>query len=278
MDMNQLKDILNDINIKDDMQKRLITKLKTKGDINYMRKPRIKWVTVAAAALIVCLSATAYAQGFFTVIKDFFIGNHAQYIEVEYPESFPLPSELSGKLYDENGLELTAFTKEKAFYNASGDEVRIVHDGQGNFSVLTIEEYMKKESKIQYIEFYSLEDGASNFISDIATLSYLPDGFSFSKVEFLSEAIKNGASKYMDIYYSNGVVDIKCTLRYMDEETAFESISDTPIEELKINGHDVVVHGNTLSIQIGNVLYTFYAGDALYVDTGELIKIAESME
>lgn len=286
MNQNQLKDTLNDIQINAEMQKRLIAKCqkrKEKPMNKMMKRIRKPLIAATAAVMLVSISFTAYGQGLFNEIKNFFIGSNAQYIVVEYPDSYPIPEELRGKLFDSDGNEMTVFTGEDTLHNADGEEVRVYNDDNGNLSVLTVEEYNNIEPQIKYVEFNDLTEGSVFFISDFLNPGYLPDGYSFKNVEFFAaskDELSIAGSKYMNIRYSNGTDDILCMLRFMDEETAFVSTSDgdaDTYEELKINGHDAVIYkGRSLDIQIGDVMYSYFSFENISAD--ELIKIAESLE
>jgi len=282
MNQKQLKDTLNDVHIKHEMQKRLIAECQ-KREENTMKRIKKPLIAVTTAVMLVCISFTAYGQGFYNIIKNIFIGNHAQYTITEYPDSYPMPEELRGKLFDSDGNEMMAIPQEDTLHNANGEEVRIYRDDYGNFSVLTVEEYNNIEPQTKYVEFYDLTEGSGFFISDILNPSYLPDGYSFKNVAFFAtskDELSAASSKYMNIRYSNGTDDILCMLRFMDEETAFASMSDgdaDAYEEIKINGHDAVIYkGRTLDIQVGDVMYSYFSYENISAD--ELVKIAESLE
>jgi len=282
MNQNQLKDTLNDVHIKDGMQMRLIAKCQKKEE-NAMKRIKKPLIAATAAVMLICISFTTYGQGFFNVVRHIFIGSHAQYIVAEYPNSYPVPEELRGQLFDSDGNEMKAFNQGDKLHNADGEEALIYNDGYGNFSVLTVEELNSIEREIKYVEFHNLTEGSSFFISDILNPDYLPDGYSFKNIEFYADSedeLHAADNKYMNINYSNGTDDILCMLRFMDEETAFSFVDHGDAEaykEIKINGHDAIIYkGRMLNIQIGDVMYSYFSNENISAD--ELIKIAESLK
>jgi hypothetical protein len=112
--------------------------------------------------------------------------------------------------------------------------------------------------------------------------AYLPAGFAFHRVSYYGESqaevkARGGAEKHMNVYFTNGSAEIKMSLLYMDEDTAFiATMTNTDMQEIKIDGHVAVVKNKSLDMLVGDVLYTFYSDDNVSMD--ELIKAAESLE
>lgn len=245
------------------------------------RKARksISVATIVAAVLILS-SITVYATDFYKVIKNVIFGDNASYVMVEYPDSYPVPPELQGKLFDAEGSLLDTLGQNTAMYNATGKEVYIFHDGEGKFTVMTVDDYNANRSQIKYVDFYDLQEGASYFITGVLSPSYLPSGYTFEKVQYIADSkdhiMQNGiGSKYMNLFYSDGANSIRVTLRYMDEETAYEDIGTSDVQEMTISGHDALVGENSVTVLVGKVEYVLYTNDTVNVD--ELIKIAESL-
>ncbi|MEL7658448.1 MAG: hypothetical protein AAGU75_21360, partial [Bacillota bacterium] len=68
-----------------------------------------KVISIFAASLTLVLSTTTFAYGedIFRVIREITVGSHAKFIVTEEQQSTPrpIPAELQGKLFDENGNE-----------------------------------------------------------------------------------------------------------------------------------------------------------------------------
>lgn len=246
------------------------------------RKIKKPIALVAVAATLLCLSMAVYGQDLWRIIKTVRLGNYAEYNVMEdLRESIPVPENLAGQLFDKDGNVLTAFAKdeERHMYNADGEEVTIYFDGE-SAQIMTAEEY-EKLSKPKSVEFTDIQEGTSYFITDVLMPTYLPDGYSFKNISFFGDSkekinSEEDRNKYMNVYYSNGEDEIYSQIRFMDERTAFGSGASAEVKTVKINGYDAVVDGNHLDIQIGDVMYMFFANENL--DTAELIKIAESLK
>lgn len=255
------------------------------SDMEKKRKIQIKKaISLAAAAIAAAalLTGVVYASGFYKVISEVVLGNHSRHYMVEYPDAYQIPEQLEGKLFGSDGSLLTALTQQNGpIYNDKGEEVYICHDGQGNFSAMTAEEYRANQAEQAVVEFYDLSEGTGRFITEVLEPGYLPEGYAFEKVRFLfnskEDAVQDvSGSKYMIICYSNGINEFTTMLRFMDEETAYESIGDYELKEITVNGYPAVISGGMLTVLVGNVEYAFFSkGD---VDMEELIKIAESLQ
>ncbi len=249
-------------------------------DIIMNKKIKKPMAFVAVVASLLCLSMAVYGQDLVRIIKTITLGNYAQYNVVEYSgDAVPLPENLAGQLFDKDGKALISYPENNVMYNANGQEVTVYFDEIGA-KIATIEEFEKMHD-FTTVDFYDMKEGQSYFISDTLMPTYLPDGYSFKNISFYVDSkeklsTEDGANKYMNVYYSNGKDEIYSQVRFMDEESAFGSSASENIQKTKINGHDVVIDQNELDIQIGDVMYMFFANDKLNVD--ELVKIAESLK
>lgn len=289
---NQNKDFIEKcrkINFSDESinQEKNLEILKTKllnidkeRDSTMNKKIRKPIALVAVVASLLCLSMVVYGQELVRIIKTVTLGNYAQYNVVDdLRDTNPLPENLVGQLFDKDGKVLTSYPKKTAMYDVNGQEMRVYIDGEVA-KIATVEEYEKMHD-FKTVDFYDIKEAQSYFICDILMPTYLPNGYSFKNISFYADSkeklsTEEGANKYMNVYYSNGKDEIYSQVRYMDEETAFGSSASETIQKTKINGHDVVIDGNGLDIQIGDVMYMFFANENLNVD--ELVKIAESLK
>ncbi len=241
------------------------------------------WRKPVAAAAVLCLmlsgSLALYGEEIFRIIKEATLGTHASYTMVEdQRQVIPVPEELKGKIFDAEGKTLDNLKEEQAIYNAQGEEV-LFSDIDGTITMVTREEHeqYRQEQEKAHCQFNNFEEAAGYFITEINLPSYLPAGFAFDRAEFYGdqEAVEAGGNKYLSLYFTNGTEEFSSQIRYMDEETAFSSSSGAELEKIDIQGHESVVQGNNVDIQIGDVMYMFFGQGK--VSTEDLIKMAESL-
>lgn len=125
----------------------------------------------------------------------------------------------------------------------------------------------------------NLDKGKSYLAFDFLLPSYLPEGYSYSRMALFKDeqGRLSKESEYALIYFSNGEADkdISMQLRLMNEDTAFEGdLADA--EGIKINGHEAVKGRGNVAVEIDGVLYMFRSRSSGIPD-GELLKMAESL-
>ncbi|GHU51476.1 hypothetical protein AGMMS49975_04990 [Clostridia bacterium] len=126
--------------------------------------------------------------------------------------------------------------------------------------------------------FKSLDD-KKYFITEALLPSYLPSGYAFDAIEYFGDPTKSddpNVNKFMNLHYKNGDDEIIVMVRYMDESTAFEFVSNGDVTKIDINGNEAVQTANKLDIEINGVMYMLYGNDSVGAD--ELVKIAQSLE
>ena len=107
---------------------------------------------------------------------------------------------------------------------------------------------------------------------------YLPEGYSFDKIELYSYNNEQPSGQYADIYFAKGKKYIYIQARLMSDETAFAYGTNLDrLMETEINGYKVVMSKGNLDIDIDGVMYMFSSKFA-DVDSSELFKMAESIE
>lgn len=279
-----------DFSIESTHQEENLERLKTKlldvekeRGITMNKKIKKPIAVVAAATAIMCFSVAVYGQDLIRIIKTVTLGNHAQYEVIEDLKDFvTLPENLVGQIFDKKGNALSVYPADtEALYNADGQEVIIYYDSDTEkAAILTMKEYEELQN-YKMTDFYDMEEGRGYFICETFMPTYLPEGYFFEKISFYAGSKEEisadqGANKYMSVYYSNGKEEIYSQVRFMDEETGFGSSATKDIQKIEINGHEAVIDGNNLDIQIGDVMYMFMANENLSQD--ELIKIAESLK
>lgn len=250
-----------------------------------------KTAGILAACLVVLLSITALAFGgdIFRIVKQVTVGDHAKFNVIEVMEQnrlIPIPAELAGKLFDENGTVLTVYPNDNStMYTESGEKVEKIDymvwtDENGDHEEYTI----VTEANAQQIEdemftiAASKEDARQYTMFDFKTPAYIPEGYNQITYKMFND--ENGQpvldSKYLTVEYVNADGDmIYCQLRYMDEETAFEGSMGDDVDKMYINGYEAAVSKSDISVEIDGIMYMFINNT---IGRDELIKIASSIQ
>ena len=114
---------------------------------------------------------------------------------------------------------------------------------------------------------------------DVKLPSYLPEGYKFTEAEFFKD--ENGVvenAKIIGLYFANEKTG---KFIYMQQRLAVEEAGyvtgAAKVEELKINGVDAVLYGDSnLDWEYNGVIYMLVGRGEIAKD--ELIKIAESIK
>ena len=101
--------------------------------------------------------------------------------------------------------------------------------------------------------------------------SYLPSGYTFKEAQGYP-----GSNEYINLFFSGPGQDIILMQRLMNENTAFELATDTPVESLKINGvNGAWLEPHTLIWEKNGVGYNLYCKG---FSKAEAMKVAESIK
>jgi len=256
-----------------------------------MHKLCIKPVFIAALVTVFVMgfAMTSYGQGFYRVIKEVFVGEHAKYVVTEQTGApdLTIPDELKGKLYDAEGNLLKQFPENGEVYNPSGEKLIIsavaYKDGNGDIitkaEALTQEEY-DAQSTVDMTIMTDPKEAKPYLAFDFSLPGYLPENYVFDRIQLFND--ENGKPvencEYAYVYFSNGDhdKDIYLQLRLMNEETAYEA-DIGEVEEIEINGNKGVIGEGNINVEIDGVMYMIMAG-ASGVDNAQLIRMAESIQ
>ncbi|MEL7565920.1 MAG: DUF4367 domain-containing protein [Dehalobacterium sp.] len=246
------------------------------------------FVTAVITVFMMGFAITSYGQGFYKVIKEVFVGEHAKYIVTEQTGTpdLTIPAELKGKIYDKSGNVLEKFPERGEIYNQNGESLRIStvvsQDENGNMitevETLTQEEYDERQNS-KMTTMTNPEEAKPYLAFDFSLPGYMPEGYTFDRIQLYND--ENGKPiencEYANVYFSNGdhAKDIYLQLRLMNEETAYEA-GIGKVEEIEINGNKGVIGEGHIDIEIDGVMYMFMAG-AAGINHEQLIKIAESV-
>lgn len=241
-------------------------------------------VTKVASFALVCvlgfsLMQTSFAQGVVDrIVRTISLG-HITIFESEPSDikSVPVPDKLKGKIFDKDGNPLEVLSTEHAdeIYTADGERIAYI---DSNGDIVTENEHEKaKADECLIIKDPNQLNNYTCF--DIKFPSYLPEGYKFTEAEFFKD--ENGVvenSKFAGLYFTNEETGkfIYMQQRVAEEDTGYVTGSDK-VEELKINGQDAVLYGNSnLDWEYNGVIYMLVGRGEIAKD--ELIKIAESIK
>ena len=258
--------------------------VKTDPDGNTKQKKRMKrsFVTALAACFVIVISITAFA-----VVNQINLGQYAHYLfdvnevadETALMEE-PIPEELRGQLYDADGkvIEKNGDMID-GFFNAEGKAVILSIDETGTPFVMTQEESDARRAQVTTL--FSDWDEAQTYLAFKPRLfAYIPEGYTLEGYRVFNneQGLPEQNTKYLEQYfYKDGSPEdrIYVQVRFMDEETAFETSGSGEVpEKTVINGYEAILDDKGLDILIDDVIY-FITGTVLPQD--EAIKMAESL-
>lgn len=279
------KDFSKDSNKEEVFNKTVKNINKYKGEgIVIMSKKTKNIVTKAASFAFVCvlgfsLMQTSFAQGVIDKIVRTVSLGHITILQSEPSEttSCPVPDELKGKIFDKDGnlLEVLSTVNPEKIYTADGEEIACI-DSNGEMITVTEAEKMREEQTLVVKDPNKL----NNYTCfDVILPSYLPEGYKFTEAEFFKD--ENGVienAKIIGLYFANEKTGkfIYMQQRFAEEEAGYVTGADK-VEEVKINGVDAVLYGDSnLDWEYNGVIYMLVGRGEIAKD--ELIKIAESIE
>lgn len=250
-----------------------------------------------AFALAACLALGAISVTAYAVVQHLKLGQHANYIlqeemspaerekAMEEFKAQPLPEELAGEVYAKYGkLAETWGDLDEGTYEAGDQKITVKSD---NIHI----ESTESQPKTMADEIARLDEMTKRFGTvaevkpllafDLLEFGYVPTGYELEGYRlFKGDEVEPNFldSKYlsMDFYKGEDPADsIYVQVRYMDEETGFESGGTENMRKTVINGHDAVIDGRSVDILIGDVMYMIRVSDALPAE--EAVKMAESL-
>lgn len=249
------------------------------GDRIMRKSNKTKKFAVAASVAVICFSLmqTSFAQDLLAKIVNSISLKHINIEQVEEPETYPVPEELKGKIFDKDGNPIKEFSKsyDDGVYTADGKKIVDFKDGK----IITESEKVNENDNMVVKDQEKLNDYTC---FKVILPQYLPEGYEFDRAEFYRD--KNGVvkdSKYIDLYFADKETGEKIFMqqRFADEETAYSMSTGDKIEKVKINGVDAIIYvgENSSGIDWENngVLYSM---NGKGISRSEIIKVAESVK
>lgn len=245
-------------------------KMKNKQRKQY-KKPAI---AAACALLIATLPFTSFGGGIVNTVRQAvspsgrIVVNEEDEVTID-PEKMPLPDYLKGKIFDQNGNEITnckPLAEEEALYSEDGRE--IVHtDYNANTGEVTFE----------YADEVKKDTGDKAPVKEIAKkLSFNPLVFSdkYNYVESEVFADPGTLSNYVSFTYEKDGKTIHLHERISSPETAYETGGEGKIDEVNVNGVKVIIQGREANFERDGLLVSVSAGGA---DKDDLIAMVKDL-
>lgn len=272
-----LNDVETDFSQYEEIKLSEIEVMNMKRDIKNKMTKKISWKKcLAVAACVACIAAiaqTTMAGGIFKILNTEDTG-HNKFLQMKYEEddySVPVPDELLGLIFDENGNEITEFSHDRGkIFDKDGNEIIInakVEDGNTLYGIEKADKKPQKpaEDKNQAV-FDTLEQVKEAAGFDVLAPEIIPEGYEF----FYGVGYKNEKGEvsrdYAAFYYTNGEDTISVHERIINDETAFEAGSPEELKTADINGCKAVYDSSMISWETDGVSVTIISrehGDML---------------
>ena len=235
------------------------------------KKPAI---AAACALLIATLPFTSFGGGIVNTVRQAvspsgrIVVNEEDEVTID-PEKMPLPDYLKGKIFDQNGNEITnckPLAEEEALYSKDGRE--IVHtDYNANTGEVTFE----------YADEVKKDTGDKAPVDVIAKkLNFNPLVFSdkYNYVESEIFADPGTLSDYVSFTYEKDGKTIHLHERISSPETAYETGGEGKIDEVNVDGVKVIIQGREANFERDGLLVSVSAGGA---DKDDLIAMVKDL-
>ncbi|QAT63263.1 DUF4367 domain-containing protein [Acidilutibacter cellobiosedens] len=251
------------------------------GDRIMRKSNKTKKFAVAASVAVICFSLmqTSFAQDLLAKIVNSISLKHINVEQIEEPETYQIPEELKGKIFDKDGNPIKEFSKSYAddgVYTADGEKIVDFKDGK---IITESDEVNNREDNYMIVKDQEKLNDYTCF--KVILPQYLPEGYEFDRAEFYKG--ENGVvkdSKYIDLYFVNKETgkQIFMQQRFADEETAYSMSTGDKIEKVKINGIDAIISdGGNIDWENNGVLYSMHM-HGKDISRSEIIKAAESVK
>lgn len=250
-------------------------------ELTVMKKNIIKPKKIfIAAACIVILTTTAFATGLVgNIIKTISTGYNS-FTQIDPNAPHPVPDELKGKIFDEDGNPLDTLSKSGNMYNKDGLKItgemyaKMLEDAHGTDIIVSYD----GPSEDSEVTFQTLEEAERNAVFDVKVPEYLPEGYSVSKIYAYKNDDGTCSGEYLNIVYKNADdKEIIIHERILNENTAFEAGTDGSLEDLTINGRKtVIMHDTSLHFETKDAV-SVSINTKGNIPKAELIKMAESI-
>ena len=244
----------------------------------------------ACAAVLLAFSQTTFAKDIMEKIVS--IGHSSVVIEEEQnPDMdyiYPIPEELIGQVFDENGNELSEVTGETAkIYDKDGNEVMICSenaDGSaGDSDADSVTYYLERVDAMSkeldededICSFSSEAELAEVLCFDLKVPKTLPEGFSLVKAYGFKDENGEVSPDYAVLVYGNGEKEFSIHERRDSEETKFETgLSDAKV--IDFDGVDAVYTDSEFECSWDGVTVSILGREAISGD--EILDLAKAMK
>lgn len=267
---------------------RMKQNLKKNGRKYHFRKNMTR--IAACAAVLLAFSQTTFAKDIMEKIIS--IGHSSVVImEDQNPDMdyiYPIPEELIGQVFDENGNELTEVTGETAkIYDKDGNEVMICSENEDgsaeyldvdsvSYCLKRVDEMSKELDEDEDICSFASEAELAEALSfDLKVPKTLPEGFSLVKAYGFKDENGEVSPDYAVLVYGNGEKEFSIHERRDSEETKFETgLSDAKV--IDFDGVDAVYTDSEFECSWDGVTVSILGREAVSGD--EILDLAKAMK
>ena len=276
-EFDYLNDTEIDFSIYDEQQltkkerRRMKNVIKKHQKINYLKLAGL----AACVALVAVFAQTALAQEFFVKIIKSVSTGYNTFVETDSDgAAVPVPVELSGLIFDKNGLQANKISSGETYYDKNGKKIT-----DGTETTVNIKDAGDSDPLINAAAegwvVISDPEKINDYLDFSAKLpKYVPEGF-----RFYGATASPTDGQYLFVYYKNDKTE-KCISvheRILNEETAFSASFDGKMTETKIHGNKAVIYdGRNIDWEEDGISIGISAKNA--VSKAELLKIADSVK
>ncbi|CDZ74380.1 hypothetical protein ING2D1G_0185 [Peptoniphilus sp. ING2-D1G] len=254
---------------------------KDKDEVLYKVKKNNKHngfkVATIAACLLVAMPFTSLGKEIYTVIKEAVLpSGRITVVEEKVDEealknmSMEIPKGLEA--YDKDGNPLTHLKYGQRMYNKDGEEiVSTVYDGKTGLTTGYTKEQMEAQQK-DYTYYEPQEEIADKMLNFKPLI--LPAKYEYQFAEIFSE--KSEKSDYAHFFYKDEKDREIILFERVSSDEAGYATGDSDVEEIKIDGIDIIYHGkDSFDFEKDGLLVTLMCRDMNY---DEIVEVFRDLE
>lgn len=254
---------------------------KDKDEVLYRMKKNNKHkgfkIAAVAACLLLAMPFTSLGREIYTVIKEAVIpSGRITVVEEQVDEealknmSMEVPKGL--EVYDKEGNPLTELKYGQRMYNKDGEEiVGTVYDEQTGLTTGYTEAEMAAQDE-KYTYYEPQEEIAETMLNFKPLI--LNEGYEYQHSYVISE--EGEKSDYANFFYKDSKGREIILFERVSSEQAGYATGDSNVEEIKIDGIDIIYHGKDMfDFEKDGLLVTLMCRDMNYDD---MVKVFKDLE
>ena len=155
-------------------------------------------------------------------------------------------------------------------------------DTEGGMYIFSYEAAREQEKGI--VTYFDTIDDVKPYLAFNPLIpTFLPTGFALDRISLFNNEndrpLPLGSNMYLNVFYTNvdKTQQIYMQIRYMDAESAFIATGSYDMRYISINGHEGVIDGKNVSIEIDGIMYMIMADSAVDLVQDDVIRMASSL-